>query len=405
MRSSKGIPVILMSIYLVWYATPFFRYIFSGGYNTIFIGVLFLGLIFYALIKCNGQVSLSGVSSVALAYCVVIVYMGVIGYGNAMSSIRIITSYWFPLFLFTVVEQGKNEDVGYFVKLAIAIVVITALTTYFNLLINPSISRSLTASNTSQEVVYGYQSKNCGDIYLVQSMVLLVPFLLNNIKKKLVPLLNWAVLIFIAVFLIHASFTISLFVYIATVLFSLICMSNTDRYVKVLLISIVVFGLVINMEAIIEFLYGSIDNAFIKERLNTLLSMLNGEKSDNGRFDYNKMSYETFIKNPLGVGPFYFEKCRGIGNHSQILDDLARYGVFAILFYAVFFVNYYKLLIKRWSMIGSNAVVLPYMLSMIVFLTLNPGFRGSAESVVTLLIMPGLPYVLGKQKQSEVRPL
>ena len=253
--------------------------------------------------------------------------------------------------------------------------------------------------------MHGYQSKNCGDIYLVQSMVLFVPFLLNNIKKKFAPLLNWCVLIFIAVFLMYASFTIALFVYLATVLFSLICMSNTDRYVKVLLISIVVFGLIINMEAIIEILYGLIDNSYIKERLNTLLSMLNGEKSDNGRFDYYKMSYETFVKNPFGVGPFYFEKGRGIGNHSQILDDLARYGVFAILFYIAFFVNYYKLLANRWATIGSKSVVVPYMLSMIVFLTLNPGFRGSAESVVTLLIMPGLPCVLSERKHFKVKPL
>lgn len=391
-------------MYLIWYATPFFRYILNE-YNAIFIGLLVLGLIIYVLINRNGKVSFSGVAGIALTYCLIFVYMSVTGYGNALSSIKIVISYWLPLFLFTFIGYEKYEDVSYFVKLAIIIFVITTLTTYFNLLVDPSISRTLTASNTSKDVVYSYQSRNCGDIYLVQSMVLFVPFLFNNIKKKYATFLNWAALIFIVVFLIHASFTISLFVYLSTVLFSVICMSNTDKYVKVLLVSIVVFGLVINMEMIVEFLYGLIDNSFIKERLNTLLSMLNGEKAERDRFDYYKMSYETFIKNPFGVGPFYFDKGRGIGNHSQILDDLARYGIFAIFFYIAFFVNYYKLLIKNWAMIGCKSVVLPYLLSMIVFLFLNPGFRGSSESIVTLLIMPGLPYVLRHKKQFEIKPL
>ena len=93
----------------------------------------------------------------------------------------------------------------------------------------------------------------------------------------------------------------------------------------------------------------------------------------------------------------------GIGYHSEILDDLARYGVFAAGFYLWFFYEYIRMMKEQWSGIGLQSAVFPVCTVYALFLLLNIGFRSADESIFILYILPGLPDMLlsfGRDRQT-----
>ena len=106
------------------------------------------------------------------------------------------------------------------------------------------------------------------------------------------------------------------------------------------------------------------------------------------------------MRNPFGVGAHYsyVVGSKGLGYHSQILDDLARFGVFALAFYAAFFASYYKHLKEAWTRAGYPRIAIMVVITWILFLFLNIGLRSADESIVMLFLMPAIPLLLGARK-------
>ena len=139
-----------------------------------------------------------------------------------------------------------------------------------------------------------------------------------------------------------------------------------------------------------------INNETISERLHSIsTSIAYGMASGNlaSRADVYMSSLNTFLKHPFGVGPEYtystFEN--GIGYHSQFLDDLARYGIFGIIFYIAFFIGYYKLIRKQWDKVNMRQIAIPVVVTYFCFLVFNIGFASAHEGVLMLMLMPTLP--------------
>jgi hypothetical protein len=158
---------------------------------------------------------------------------------------------------------------------------------------------------------------------------------------------------------------------------------------------------------IFSFLASVIDNETISVRLNELSLLLKiGEVIGDtaGRVDAYMLSISTILQHPLGIGPYYFsqEAREFIGKHSQILDDLARYGVVAIAFYCVFLKRYYMLLKEKWCKIGMGSVATSITVVYIALLLLNIGFRSAEESVIMLFILPELPEIVLHQKGKKI---
>ena len=84
----------------------------------------------------------------------------------------------------------------------------------------------------------------------------------------------------------------------------------------------------------------------------------------------------------------------GIGFHSEVMDDLARYGIFALGFYLLFFYEYARLLREQWTKVGLACVTFPVCTVYALFLLLNIGFRSADESIFMLFILPALPDIL-----------
>jgi O-antigen ligase len=126
-------------------------------------------------------------------------------------------------------------------------------------------------------------------------------------------------------------------------------------------------------------------------------SMVGGLSS---RFNLYVASLDTFFEHPWGVGPgyTYVDYENGIGYHSQFLDDLARYGILALLFYIAFFVGYYKLLRKQWSKINLQQIAFPVVIIYFLFLIFNPGFTSPHEGVLLLFLIPAFPDIYPKNE-------
>lgn len=221
------------------------------------------------------------------------------------------------------------------------------------------------------------------------------------VKKKIKTF--WAItaviLIFIAI--LKASFTISLLLLMAGIGLSLIYVKGIAGKVLLVLFSFIL--VLLPWSSIFGYLSDVIDNSYISTRLHDLsvyFSEGNISGTFSARFNAYMSSFTTFIKYPFGIGAHYsYNKLEnGIGYHSQILDDLARYGVFALAFYIVFLTQYFKLLKKQWVKINMEEAVFPIFIVYVGFLILNIAFRSSAESVVMLYILPVLPDLILNKK-------
>jgi len=173
--------------------------------------------------------------------------------------------------------------------------------------------------------------------------------------------------------------------------------------------ALLVIILVIPWEDILFFLSSNIKNEWISNRLQSVA--ISDEQGGNvgllgNRVNLYASSLHTFANNVFGIGPEYSYRMydNGIGYHSQILDDLARYGIAAIIFYGCFFRSYYVLLVKQWKQINMEEVAMPIIIIYICFLFLNPGFTSAYESVMMFLIIPLLPeLILDNRKEPNVR--
>ena len=155
---------------------------------------------------------------------------------------------------------------------------------------------------------------------------------------------------------------------------------------------------------ILNSLANVIENQMISSRIKEVANFLSqGDVSGDLalRVECYEHSIKTFLENPLGVGAYYSYKIgdNGIGYHSSVLDNLARYGIFAIVFFVAFFVLYYKLLAKEWAKIGKKELALPIVIIWILFAILNLAFRSADESIMSLFIIPVFPTLIIKFKE------
>ena len=110
----------------------------------------------------------------------------------------------------------------------------------------------------------------------------------------------------------------------------------------------------------------------------------------------DRYSLRSVAAHPLGIGPWYSYVVgdRGIGYHSAILDDMARYGLAALAFYGVFLAKYYRMLREQWARIGLRAAAAVITAGWALLLLLKIAFRAADESIFMLYILPVLPDIL-----------
>ncbi len=339
----------------------------------------------------------------------ILIYMGVmltcavLDIGDAAKHIRVSFTFWGSALIYYLSEHTPKYR-NRLVKFLLLLLAVNIVSSYLGLQENMRAARALTNAATTAEALeedHLLAMKNIGSVYLYQGLVVLIPVWIFFIKKK-VSFVRASLLLWLTVSIVmKASFGISFLLMIIALILSWFDFRNPLEGLFFLLCALIAVW--IPWDAVTNELSLTVENEEIAKKLGSLSRFLTSGEPDSGireRFELYTISAETFWGNWFGVGIHYSyeNKENGIGYHSQLLDDLARYGISAFLFYFTFLTQYLRLLMKKWRKRGMSGVAFPIVIVYLGFLILNLAFRSAEESVILLFLLPGLPDILFKKR-------
>ncbi len=398
---------ILASIFFAWNLMP----VFCAEYVDWQIRFIFFFLIVVATFLGIIQKGVNCISkNGGIIICIMLFLFFIMRFfreGDAASYFNVMVTFWIIYIFNSSLSKSQSE---YLCKYILVILFIIAITSLLGLLVNTNAARIISYATGSNDIQIALSKKNIAGMSYFQSLVLLVPGLiaiLQNLKKQKY---TYRYIIFMMCLLLKASFSIALLIYIIT-LGILICRnivlkqkSGLSRITLLLMFILIFLCIIFKGGEILYWFSSIIDNTKIIDRLQELINMFYGSTYDTSgdvfeRASLYLCSLETFKEHYIfGVGPHYtFIKMQdGIGYHSQIIDDMARYGVSALLFYIIFFRAYYRMLIINWKKIGCEYVAYTTVCIYIVLLLLNIGFRSIYENTIAFVVIPNLPLIILK---------
>lgn len=389
-------------VFILWYITPVFRAVMYGSVgNLIILGFISLWFLTSLIINPTWFMKMPKhlfIVSVMLLIFILISLLNV--KGNPRSFLMIGVSFWFPLYVFYFYKTSHLKKNLKKLNIVILIsIIITCLTTIYGFHFIPNAARFLSDSRTDFAQDLLLMRNNIGGFDFIYGIILLIPILLNiTWQKKIIKLLAVLLIVWLV---IKSNFTIAIILLLLSFILSLF-----SKFNKWLVLMLYVFCITLLLLLPADF-YSSpiltiahyINNPTISARLNDLgYGLQYGIESSgvhlSARLRLYEMSWMTFLQNPLtGVGPYYYVPNVGVGYHSQILDDLARYGLFGGVFILIFLRSYYKYLSAIWKKNSFNSCVGTLFIVFILSSLLNLTFSQPAISVIMFLLIPSIPIV------------
>ncbi len=395
-----------LAIYYFWYELPFMRITFSSErFKHIFFACFVAGVVSLCIARMIHRKMRIFISARISLLTPVLVYMAVLSVmyifrtAEAASHIRVSFTFWGTLLVYCLFSFDRRAQIR-FGQYLLSLFLLTVLTSVVAVVSDNSAARAIAnASQRTEAIVrdYALMRKNVSGIYLFQCMVIFAPVPVLMLRRQKKALLGLTMLIFIFLAVFKASFTISLFVLVLVCAVAVI--SNCKDSVKLLLPIFAVAVMLLPMDSLFSSLADIIENRYISTRFSEIAAFLN-KRSIQGDLQLRLQCYlyslHTFVTNPFGIGPWYSYRIgeHGIGYHSALLDDMARYGVFALAFYGTFLMKYCQMLQEQWKKLGLGDAVLPMLFAWFMFLLLNIAFRSADESIFMLYILPILPDIL-----------
>lgn len=404
---------ILIAIYYTWYLLPVLRGVFASSlFKNLFFSFYIVGVV-GVIFQHNWKINFPKLIMIVLSYFCIILVLSFMGIGDASNHLRVSFTFWGTgLLTFMLYDDKQKQRLCSYI---ILLLIITVITSSIGVSLHRNAARALADSKVNDDLQLSYKLRNIASIYLFQSFSAFVPMIIaattlnQNKRYRTIGIL---VCIGLLLVVINASFTIAFLAFLMSIVLTIIYKNakGVFRYVVPLLLFVFLGVIYIFSGEIIQLFIRIIPNEAIVHKLTQMRYVLVSEGGDNltalTRFRLYLDSWNTFLQHPLGVGPkyAYTSFIDGIGYHSQILDDLARYGLFALLFYIMFFVYYHKALYAEWGKIQFPYIADAITVIYVLLLTLNIGFKSPEESVVFLLLAPVLPSVLetryGRSKQA-----
>ena len=393
-----------LAVYYLWFFLPFMRTTFSGVYKYFFFLFFVVGVLLLILENVNAyglQIKIKHtIIAPILTYMAIMIFLFLFDVQNARDHIRVSFTFWGTALIYYLMGVNPNSR-RRFAQFLIVIAIFTTFTSAVVLWETPNAARALANSTVTKDNLaedYFFGRRNVSSIYLFQGIAALSPVFVFLMKKKHV-LFGLIGLILSFAILLKASFFISLCVMILGIALALVQKEKKNIPFSIVITVLMLSMLFLPWSEILGFMADVVDNNVISVRLKELSLLLEfGSASGNtaGRLDVYMRSVSTMLNHPFGVGAYYFssEAEKLIGKHSQILDDLARYGVFALVFYCVFLKRYYVLIKETWSKIGIGSIAGSITIVYASLLLLNIGFRSAEESVIMLFILPELPEIM-----------
>ncbi len=405
-RFKLSLAELCLAVYYAWFFLPYMRTVFTGSYKYIFFGffTLGIGLLVLENVKARAttiKVQLS-LPMIVLAYMTLMLFLFLFDVAEAGKHLRVSFTFWGTIFIFFLmgVDPEKRRRFGFFL---LTIVVLTIGTSFIGILETPNAARAMASASRSSEALeqdYILGRKNIAGLALFQCMAAFSPIYVSMIKKKRKPWMGLLLLVLTAVIIASASFTICLLVFAMGICLGMFYKKGSHLRFGAIVVAFL-FLMFLPWNEIFAKLASLTENQYIGSRLNEIAYFLTyGSSIGDMSLRINAYTYSisTFLAHPFGIGPHYSYVLgqNGIGYHSQILDDLARYGVTGLVFYLLFIKYYYKLIRDQWSKIGMGDVALPVVTLYGMFLLLNIAFRSSIESVIMLFLLPVLPEIVAQ---------
>jgi hypothetical protein len=278
---------------------------------------------------------------VYLIYTIGIAYIA----GNGSIGNRFFELSQIPLFYMAYQKNklaGRNSDNLLILKLLVPFVILTSFITINAYRINPYISRSI---KTSRGLGLDYSRMGVGGYEFIYFLVIVVPILLFVIFNKDRPIgkMNKFVgLIIIIVFslnIVMSNYSTALLLLILGVIMRIFL--KRISYLRAFFLSLLFILFISFIEPIILLLMGGLiqvlgDNKNVSRILELKELLLVGDEgiSISARSDAFHNSIQVFLENPaFGIitNPIksnIYGEIVGFGQHSQVLDTLAIFGVF-----------------------------------------------------------------------------
>ena len=381
---------------MVVYTTPFFRYALSSRFRIIGLGLLAMWF-FTSILRIRPRY-VSKFCAVVLVNVVIFTLMAVANIGNVSDIIAGYVAFWSFVFVFEfyLILEDYNA-IKIITIVLITIICVTGLTTIVASLTYPNISKNTYKDSTTGSNIAN--SLNVGGFDYIAGLSIVVPMFmyLLFIKKKKVFILP-LVICLVAVFM--SGFAIDFLVLAVGIVMFIFSNRNMKLSAgKMLLAFIVIIAAIF----VIKYSMGLItiitnSNEHLGSRMAELQAMLNGELNDGTDLSYRIELYlrslNSFFKSPLwGVGPYYYEGGHGLGNHSQLFDDLGRFGIIAVFAYIVTIKCFNKWLdLLKYASHEEYSLMIPYSQFMLLSL-LNPTLILPILGLVLFFVLPGIYFI------------
>lgn len=304
----------------------------------------------------------------------------------------------------------KNKDYKNSVRILVVYLVITfltAFTTYRGCLSFPEASRALAVTDVANTDYYLlYAGLNIGGFAFIYSLVLITPLsvvlIKNNYlfrKRSLILSISVFSIILIGLTLVAAEYTTALLLY-----FLSLCLLLLNKHLsakKLILSGAICASVFFLAKPIISqtliFVSENTESHSVSTRLLDLGMVIKGHDTESkdsdldGRKNKYTKSLNSFQSNPIGSWGIYKEE---IGGHSYLFDNMARFGVFALLFICVMIKKVYTIYIQpnKYKLYYGYEVIM--LLFYCILFIVNPG----TFYVPLTFVMPLFFFLFDKYK-------
>ena len=300
------------------------------------------------------------------------------GFARTVSMMEVLS----PIYMYDLykVDKWNNSRIPFLVLISIIVVNITLSLNMIEFMGDSGLRMTIQADSDNR-----FRSA----LDIVTSLAILIPSIVYSLfhYDRIGIKYKWMAILFMALFTVVSFYLIFKSFFITPLLISIVGSAISVVYGKknwiiksAIVAAVFVFVFLTCFPLIVSFVDGISDGASrqVTPKLYELRNTLEGNYKDaydlSSRGDLASSSFTTFLKNPI-IGVSYlatdFEQTSklGVGNHSEWIDDLAMYGLYALfLFYYLVKAAYQQMEDTRFSLplllflfIGFNNPVLSFM--------------------------------------------
>lgn len=397
----ENVNFIALVVFIAWYILPIAKIYFNGTIFNIIMSLVLLTFFMTAYMLAPKKFWVIGKHTITVIICIVIYIINMFirkEAGNPIAYAKIGIIFWVPVIMNNLyMHYYSNSKKKALIHIILLYFILTTIPTMMEVFANPGAIRELSYGGVDTIEDYSKVQRNVGTFSYVYGLAIIIPFLLHILietkNKKLFLLLTLVSIIT----LIKASFTIAIIITaISMLIYYLTSRKNITHKIMVVAISILIVVISFNfLPNLLINLSNNIDNKYFKQRIIEIADFMGGNASGSGdltsRLELYKKSFDTFLKHPIiGVGGYYYIEFNnpGIGYHSQILDDMARYGIFSLFFVIIFFYYYRKNLLKISTIETNKRIINTTIFGVLLLALINPCFNNEWISIILFILLP-----------------